>query len=164
MVQHNIEDLIEKYNNAETTLEEEATLQAYFTSATVAPHLAHYAILFQYVSQSQKEQYTKDVPLHAKKTTRLYQWISVAAATVLIFGLTVPQFLGPSDQKKQDALLVYNQTMEALSLVSQGINEGKLQLSNLTLVTENINQGAQQALKLGAYTEITNRILKKNNN
>jgi hypothetical protein len=65
MVLNNIEKLIEKYNNAETTLNEEAQLKAYFASDNVEPDLEHYKSLFQYFSLSQKEQYTKAVTLTA---------------------------------------------------------------------------------------------------
>lgn len=160
MVLNNIEELLEKYNNAETSLQEEAQLRAYFTSDNVAPHLEHYKSLFQYFSEAQQEQYTKDVPLNTKKKTRLYQWISVAAAAVLILGLIVPRFTGPTEQEKQEALLVYNQTMEALSLVSLGMNKGKEQLSNLALVSDNISEGVNQVSKLGEFNRVTNKILK----
>lgn len=160
MVLNNIEALLEKYNNAETTLKEEAQLKAYFASDNVAAHLEHYKPMFLYFSQSKQEQYTKDVPLNTKKT-KLYQWISVAAVAVLMLGLVVPNFIGPTEQEKQEALLVYNQTMEALSLVSIGMNEGRQQFNNLALVGENINQGIQQANRLGEFNTITNRILKK---
>ena len=159
MVLNKIENLIEKYNNAETSLAEEAQLRTYFASKDVAPHLEHYKPMFLYFSQSQKEQYTKDVPLKPKRT-KLYKWISVAAVAVLMLGFVVPQFMGPTEAEKQEALLVYNQTMEALSLVSLGMNEGKEQLTNLALVGDNINHGAQQASRLGEFNSITNKILK----
>ena len=163
MVLNNIEKLIEKYNNAETSLAEEKQLKAYFNSDDVAPHLEQYRPLFQYFSLSQQEQFTKDVPLNTKKKTRLYQWISVAAVAVLMLGIIVPKILGPSDEElkqRELAMETYNRTMEALSLVSLGMNEGKEQLTNLALVGENINEGAQQASRLSEFNQVTNRILK----
>ena len=160
MVLNNIEKLIEKYNNAETTLQEEAQLKAYFQSDNVAAHLEHYKPMFNYFSQSKQEQFTKDVPLNTKKT-KLYQWISVAAVAVLMLGLVVPTFIGPTEQEKQEALLAYNQTMEALSLVSIGMNEGKQQLNSLVLVSDNLNQGMEEAGKLNEFTKTTNKIFKK---
>ena len=162
MVLNDIDKLIEKYNNAETTLKEEAQLKAYFASDNVAPHLEHYKSMFQYFSVSKQEQYTKDVPLNTKKT-RLYQWISVAAVAVLMLGFMVPKLFGPSAeeiQQREEALLVYNQTIEAFNLISLGMNEGKSQLTNLALVSDNINEGAEQASKLGEFNTVTNKILK----
>lgn len=159
MVLNNIEDLIEKYHNAETSLQEEAQLKAYFASDNVAAHLEHYKPMFQYFSQSKQEQYTKDVPLNSKKT-KLYQWISVAAVAVLMLGLVVPSFMGPTEEEKQEALMVYNQTMEAFNLISLGMNEGKTQLTNLAVAGENIDEGAKQASKLSELNTMTNKILK----
>ena len=162
MVLNDIDKLIEKYNNAETTLKEEAQLKAYFASDNVAPHLEHYKSMFQYFSVSKQEQYTKDVPLNTKKT-RLYQWISVAAVAVLMLGFMVPKLFGPSAeeiQQREEALLVYNQTIEAFNLIYLVMNEGKSKLTNLALVSDNINEGAEQASKLGEFNTVTNKILK----
>lgn len=162
MVLNNIETLIEKYNNAETTLQEEAQLRAYFESEDVAPHLEHYKPLFLYFSQAQNEQYTKDVPLKPKRT-KLYQWISVAAVAVLMLGFMVPQLLGPSEEEirqQELAMETYNQTMEALSLISLGMNEGKAQMTNLALVSDNLNSGVSQVNRLSEFNKQTSRILK----
>ncbi|MAB47980.1 MAG: hypothetical protein CMC05_05050 [Flavobacteriaceae bacterium] len=162
MVLNNIEKLIEKYNNAETTLAEEAQLRAYFTGNDVAQHLEHYKPMFVYFSQAQQEQYTKDVPLKPKKT-KMYQWISVAAVAVLMLGFIIPQVLGPSQEEirqKELAMETYNKTMEALSLVSIGMNEGKEQLNSLTLVSDNLNQGFEEVSRLNEFSKATNRIFK----
>lgn len=162
MVLNNIEKLIEKYNNADTTLAEEAQLRAYFTGNDVAPHLEHYKPMFVYFSQAQQEQYTKDVPLKPKRT-KMYQWISVAAVTVLMLGFIIPQVLGPSQEElrqKELAMETYNKTMEALSLVSIGMNEGKEQLNSLTLVSDNLNQGFEEVSRLNEFSKATNRIFK----
>ena len=59
----NIEKLIEKYENAETSLQEEALLKDYFSSDTVAPHLYEYKALFNYFDISSEERFTKTIPL-----------------------------------------------------------------------------------------------------
>ena len=45
---NNIESLLEKYEEGQTTLQEEAQLKHYFTTETVAPHLEVYRSLFAY--------------------------------------------------------------------------------------------------------------------
>jgi hypothetical protein len=118
--------------------------------------------MFQYFSLSQQEQYTKDVPLNTKKTN-LYKWISVAAVAVLMLGLIVPNVIGPSQEelKNQElAMATYNKTMEALSLVSIGMNEGKQQLNSLALVSDNLNHGIDKAGRLSEFSKTTNKIFK----
>ena len=45
---NNIERLLEKYEEGQTTLQEEAQLKHYFTTETVAPHLEVYRTIFVY--------------------------------------------------------------------------------------------------------------------
>ena len=163
MVLNNIEELLEKYNNAETSLKEEAQLQAYFASDNVAPHLEHYKPLFQYFSQSQKEQYTKDVPLNTKKTSRLYQWISVAAVAVLMLGIFIPNWnSGPktlADYSPEEQQM-YLETKQALAMLSDTFNEGASSLTTLNLASKNFNVGLEKASHITEFSETTNKLLK----
>jgi hypothetical protein len=162
MVLNKIEELLVKYENVETTLQEEQQLRDYFLGDEVAPHLEHYKPMFQYFAASQKEEFTKDVPLKPKKTS-FYQWISVAAVSILMLGIFLPRTLfGPTAQEEAEAMLAYQQTIEALSLVSAGMNKGKQELSSLALVSDNLNEGLSQAGKLGEFSKTTNKIFKNN--
>ena len=74
----NIEKLIEKYENAETSLQEEQVLTEYFQQDSVPAHLLEYKALFNYFNESSTERYTKTIPLKSKKSN--WKWLSIAAA------------------------------------------------------------------------------------
>ncbi|MBT8394440.1 MAG: hypothetical protein HKO81_10040 [Flavobacteriaceae bacterium] len=155
MVLNDIEKLIEKYENGETTLKEEEQLKDYFSQETVDPHLEVYKPMFQYFLVTKKEQFTKDVPLKTKNTYALYRWISVAAVAVLMFGLYF-QNTRPSDEI--DPVLA-QQTMEALNLLSTNFNKGT---SSVNLLSTNFNKGAENIAYVGTFGETTNKIFKNN--
>ena len=155
MVLNDIEILIEKYENGETTLKEEQQLKDYFSQETVEPHLEVYKSMFQYFLVTKEEQFTKDVPLETKNTFALYKWISVAAVAVLMFGVYV-QNTRPSNEI--DPVLA-QQTMEALSLLSTNFNKGT---SSVNLLSSNFSKGAESIAYVGTFEETTNKIFKNN--
>lgn len=164
MVLDNIEQLIEKYENGETTLQEEQQLKHYFEQETVAPDLEVYKSMFSYFSQTQKEQFTKDVPLQPKKTYTLYKWISVAAIAVLMFGLyfSNPTFgsektiadLSPTE--KQD----YDNAMLAFNMLSSNFKKGTDNLNAFTQMSESLNKGQETLSKLSEFDNATDKIFK----
>jgi hypothetical protein len=163
MVLNKIEKLIEKYENGETTLKEEAHLKDYFSQETVAPHLEMYKPMFTYFLQTQKEQYTKDVPLKPKKTINLYRWISVAAVAVLMFGIYTQ--VGNSSksiegQLNDEQLLAYNQTVEAFNLLSSNFNKSKDNINTLGLMSTSLDKGTENIAYLGEFSNTTNKIFK----
>ncbi|MFI2742460.1 hypothetical protein ACG2LH_06950 [Zhouia sp. PK063] len=137
-----IEALLEKYFEAATTIEEEKQLAKYFAQDNVAPHLLEYQPLFTYFTQAKEEQFTKHVPLSTRKKYNL-KWISVAAVAVLTFGVyfsinNKPFNLGGNQQQltqteaqKHEALLAYQQTKQALMLLSKNLNKGKENMAYL---------------------------------
>jgi len=164
MVLNNIEKLLEKYENGETSLKEEQQLKHYFTQETVAPHLEMYKPMFAYFSVNQHEQFTKDLSLKTKRTL-IYQWISVAAVAVLMFGIYTQVGNTPKtlSDLSQNELLAYNQTKEALNLVSSQLTKGKENIEALGLMTSSFDKGTENMAYLSEFSNTTNKIFKTNN-
>ncbi len=161
MVLDNIEKLLEKYDNGETTLQEEQQLKHYFAQETVPPHLDGYKAMFQYFSVTSEEQFTKDVPLKTK-TSNLYKWISVAAVVAIMFGGYM-QFNSSNtleDQLTDEQLLAYNQTVEGLQYLGIAFNKGNEKMQTLNLVSSNLNEGTKKMTHLNEFSKTTNKISK----
>lgn len=129
-----IEKLLEKYFDAETSITEENELKAYFASQDVAPHLEQYKSMFGYFTQAGTQQFEKTIPLQSKKRPYV-AWLSVAASVVALIGVftfinrqdTVPavpkqqnQDLGTFD----DPEVAFRETQKALSMLSKNVNKG----------------------------------------
>ncbi len=164
MVLDNIEKLLEKYDNGETTLLEEQQLKHYFTEETVPPHLDGYKAMFQYFSVTKEEQFTKDVPLKTK-TNNLYKWISVAAVVAIMFGVYInqPTSISSMEDLSPEQQLAYNQTVEGLQYLGIAFNKGNEKMKSLDLVASNLNEGTKKMTYLGEFSKTTNKILKTNN-
>ena len=154
MVLNNIEELLEKYENGETSLKEEQQLKSYFSQETVAPHLEMYKPMFAYFLVNEKEQFTKDVPLKTKRKFN-YSWISVAAVAVLFFGFYFgsPFVQQPSEEEQQ---LAFNQFKQAMQMVSSNFNKGASSVGYL----DNLDKGAESVNYLDELNNPIQRIFK----
>lgn len=158
MVLDNIEKLLEKYENGETTLKEEQQLKDYFSQETVPQHLEVYKPIFQYFLVTKQEQFTKDVPLKPKKTYTLYKWISVAAVAVLMFGVYT-KFTGSTEPKSitDEERYALNETKKALNMISSKFNKGT---DNLNLLSANFNKGVENIKYVNTLEKTTNKLFK----
>ena len=122
----NIEKLIEKYENAETSLQEEQELKEYFQQDSVPAHLLEYKAMFNYFDESSEEHYTKSIQLKPRSAN--WKWLSIAAAVVLmvsIYSITSSDSLNKfSDAERREAELAYQETQKAFQLISQNLNKG----------------------------------------
>ncbi|MET2984840.1 hypothetical protein [Aureibaculum conchae] len=120
----NIEKLIEKYENAETSLQEEQALKDYFQQDNIPVQLLEYKAMFSYFNESSAERFTKTIPLKTKKP--YWKWASVAAAAVLLVSIYSINRPGDfNDQEKREAELAYQETQKAFQLISQNLNKGE---------------------------------------
>ena len=153
MVLNNIEKLLEKYENGETSLKEEQQLKTYFSQGTVEPHLEMYKPLFSYFLVNQQEQFTKDLPLKTKKVFT-YKWIAIAAVAVLMLGyyLKAPvvysyeEYAYGTYNNPEDAL---NEVTKSLAMISNHFNKGVSTVNYL-------NEVKKGTATLGYLNEIEN--------
>ena len=146
-----IKDLLDKYWNCETSLEEEAELRTYFSSGEVHKDLKSYAPLFQYFKSESGIRISKDFD---KKITRQFEtgekpakqrflsiFYKVAAAVIFIlFFVTIHQrFIDVKDKAVtvvkdtfDDPEKALEETKKALLLVSEKWNKGKSNISKLS--------------------------------
>ncbi len=138
-----IEQLLEKYFEGETSIAEENGLKHYFSQDGVADHLEEYTPLFTYFSVAKEEKSTQDVPLQPRKNRTYLKWISVAAVVAIAFG-------------------VYLNRPESPQVVLQeeySPEEIKSAQLALALFTNNFNKGTQGAAYLKEFEKNTNRFL-----
>lgn len=160
-----IEQLIEKYFEGETSLEEELTLKSYFGSGEVADSLKMYRPLFQYFQSEQATRLSADFEEKLKsriessgqetvirRLTFTKIW-KIAAAVVLLTGTVFLVYhLNPNlqpqtetainweDFEPKDPQEAYEKTLAALALVSDKMNKGKYQTQKGLLKMDQANQ------------------------
>ncbi len=142
-----VEQLLEKYFQAETTIAEEKQLKAYFSSKDVAPHLAKYQVLFGYFETQKGTQYEQKLPLQPRKQ-RNVKWIGIAASFVVLFGLATFYFY-PSEPKHED-LGTYDNPEEAFAATQKA----------LLMVSEQVNIGMESVVYLEEYEKTKKTIFK----
>ena len=153
----NIEKLLEKYLNAETSIQEEDQLRNYFTSDNVAPHLQEYIALFGYFKQNQSETFTKTIKLKPESKNKMnFKWLSVAAS----FALLVSVYMGKQEYDKYQQRKYYAQVKEALQIVSLNLNKGN---DALYAVSNNLNKGTEAVAKLDTYDKTVKTVIDKVN-
>jgi len=141
-----IEKLVAKYENAETSLQEEGILRDYFLSNNVAPHLEEYQMMFTYFQASQGETYNKTLEFKTEKK-RNYKWLSVAASVAVLFSV----YIGIPKEEKQIPLnslsdlsveerFHYDQAQKALQMLSGKLNKGNEAFNNLYAYENSVNK------------------------
>lgn len=155
MVLNNIEQLLEKYENGETTLKEEQQLKNYFSQETVAPHLVMYKPMFAYFKVNQEEQFTKTLPLKTKRIFN-YKWLSVAAVAVLMIGFYFKSNNQNDLGTYEDPELAYNEVVKSLAMISNQFNKGTSTISYLN----EINKGTSALGYLNEFENSKNLIFK----
>lgn len=136
----NIEKLVEKYLNAETSLQEETTLKNYFTGGNVAPHLQEYEYMFNYFATTKDETFTKTIQLEPKKSKqRNFKWLSVAASVMLLFSVFIGKQQYDEYQQRKKAEEIYAQVTKGFQLLSTNLKKGEQAVAQLHSYENKVN-------------------------
>lgn len=148
-----IEQLLEKYWNAETSLEEEQELHQFFQNNSVPEKLKETAILFRYFEEEKRrtlnENFDATVTKQIKqrqdgKIVSMSNWfqiarvaagIAVVVAAVYLIGHEVRRPNEMTDTES-DPKLAFEQTKKALLMISKNFGKAQQEASKINLLNE----------------------------
>ncbi|MCK9218428.1 MAG: hypothetical protein PHF97_02575 [Bacteroidales bacterium] len=157
-----IELLLGKYLDGDTTLDEENFLRTFFQNEEIPAHLKFYRVYFNYTQSAQQEkinpefeqQLTFRLTTENQKTPivtiqsahhRFFYWSSIAAGILLLVGLYFT-FQNDFVKNKNNANLsanqkiAYIQARDALMLVSGNLNVGLKQVERFQVLGTVLNE------------------------
>ena len=127
-----IESLLIKYEEGETSLQEEKFLKEYFTSEETPDHLKEYRALFNFSVKEKEIIYPKEVKIKSGKKS--YAFIGIAASIILAIGVFTFQYDEQSSLSESELGTIENpeeaflKTKEALQMVAEVLNNGQEEL------------------------------------
>ena len=178
-----IEELLEKYYNGDTSLEEERKLHWYFQTQEIPMHLKPDAEIFRYHYKRTREEVTPELSEkllklinEQEKKSRFIvpvitiRWISGIAASILIL-LSLWIGIGRDSLQKRhrsgfadtfdDPQLAYIETKKALLLVSEKLNTGTKELQYLKKYNQSVGM-LEPILSFGPSIQRLDKISKFN--
>ncbi|TWF42633.1 hypothetical protein FHW36_102394 [Chitinophaga polysaccharea] len=157
-----ISDLLDKYWEGETTLEEEATLRDFFSvpHADLPEALQEAAPLFQYFKVEAAKEWevppvTLPVTTPVVKLSPLRHWMKYAAVALVAVGIGYA--LKQQQVRKQDAAIALRQ--QEMNDPQKALDETK---KALQLLARNLNKGTAKMQKLAYFNEATSLVEGKN--
>ncbi|HEY0744143.1 MAG TPA: hypothetical protein VGD40_21905 [Chryseosolibacter sp.] len=150
----NINALLEKYWNCETSLEEEQQLKAYFRGKEIPEQLKETAVLFQYFDEHKKKDLTDvgfdrevlqkvKAPKDGKVRKLFYNSMRIAAGIAV---LVVATFLvrnevrqsnpAPVEDTYDDPKLAFEETKKALQMISKSFGSAQDKAKKINMFNE----------------------------
>ena len=159
----NIEELLERYYNAQTSEAEEQRLREYFIHEETPPHLQKEKEMFLQlqaakVPEGLEERLSKQIDQWAiqerfipkSPPRRTLQWIgSIAASLLILFGMGW-YFNDAQPSYRQDTCATpeeaYVHTEKALMMFAQALNKGVKQMEAIQESTDKVERNIQKQL------------------
>lgn len=135
--------LLDKYERAETSLEEERKIKDHYAQQKPVDEDDEYNSIFALYKQEQN----KSIPelSKPKASKKSFTWMKIAAVFVMLLAGAVfyQQYQNQQEIKRQQAREAFDQTKKVLQLVATEFQKGK---SNLVLLKD-INQTKNEFIK-----------------
>jgi hypothetical protein len=147
--------LLEKYWNAETSLEEEQELHRFFQGTEVPENLKETAALFRYFEEeknrSLNENFDADVTKKIRqrqgaKTVSMTNWFQIARVAAGVMVVVAAVYLIGHEARKSspnevtdtesDPKLAFEQTKKALMMISKNFHKAQSEASKINLLNE----------------------------
>jgi len=123
-----IEELLEKYFEGQTNIDQENQLRNYFLSADVPPDLLQYKSMFTYYDNAVSEKSDKKMFFQVTKNKNSkYKWLSIAALFLVLLALSFPYLFKEEvavAENMETPEMAFQQTQKALALLSRKVNTG----------------------------------------
>lgn len=140
---HKLESLLKRYDDGETSLEEEKLLKKYFHSENVPNHLKEYEVIFNFSEEEKKIHHPGKFKLKSDR-----KWYAVGIAASILIAVGVFTFQENEQQNLSQNELgtietpeeAYYKAKEALQMVAQIMNNGKEELVYLNEFNKTKNQ------------------------
>lgn len=141
----NIESLLEKYFDGETSIEQEKQLTNYFSSDNVAQHLQQYQPMFKYFENEKQTTFNQEIVL---KSNKKIVWFSLAASVVLLAGIGTFYLMNNKQANLEESLGTYKTPEIAFAETQKA----------LQMLSSNVNVGINSVAYLGEYQKTKNKI------
>lgn len=117
-----ISELLDLYEEGETSLEQEKELKLYFSSEDYDRDFEAYALLFNFFKNESETQLEDKV--ENKKRSSKNLWINIAASICIALGGLWFYDYYETQQEMKEARQAFRTTQNALNLLSINMNEG----------------------------------------
>lgn len=130
----NIDEILERYFEGETSLEEEQVLRDYFSQPNINEEHKIYAPMFEFFIQEQ-ESGIEEITENKGKKRHLSVWISIAASIVLLVGAYFTLSSPLKGNGNQSIVYIDGKKSTDINIIN---NEALLSIENISDMNEDI--------------------------
>ncbi len=138
-----INKIIDRYFEGETSLQEEKRLRTYFNSEKVAPELEPYKAMFGFYENESKKSTSVEMPVEKTVSKKhAYKWTAIAGILIILagYGIFKTNTTGIKQEKITNHDMAVQQTQDLLYMLTDAISTGQQQIDYLNEFSKTKNK------------------------